>query len=182
MNCMDKVGIEGKRLWYQEPMVWMVIGIPLASVIMGVIMITLAFHDRDGLVVDDYYKEGLEINRTLERDARARELGLTADVRFETAGNRVSLSLSGGPSFRAPAEIRLAFYHATREDEDRVLSLRRDTAGMYSALMPVLRAGRWYVSAETPDWRLIREVWLPGKDGFSITARAPAPAEGSSGT
>jgi len=163
-------------------MVWMIIGIPLASVIMGVIMITLAFHDRDGLVVDDYYKEGLEINRTLERDARARELGLTADVRFETAANRVSLSLSGDPSFQAPAEIRLAFHHATREDEDRVLALQRGAAGVYSAPLPELRAGRWYVSAETPEWRLMREVWLPGKNGFSITARAPAPADESSGT
>lgn len=163
-------------------MVWMVIGIPLASVIMGVIMITLAFHDRDGLVVDDYYKEGLEINQTLERDARAGTLGLTAAVRFDSTGNRVTLSLSGTPSFRAPDRIKLAFYHATREDQDRILSLRRDPAGVYSGPLPRLPAGRWYVSAETPQWRLIREVWLPGKNGFTITAQGPGSAPAAPGT
>lgn len=163
-------------------MVWMVIGIPLTSVIMGVVMITLAFHDRDGLVVDDYYKEGLEINRTLERDALAGKLGLTAEVRLDTAGKRLSLSLSGNPAFRAPDRIKLAFYHATRADRDRVISLQRDATGVYSAPLPELRAGRWYVSAETPEWRLIREVWLPGKNDFTITAQAPAAGGTAPGT
>ena len=155
-------------------MVWMVIGIPLTSVILGIAMIVLAFHDRDAMVVDDYYKEGLAINQTLKRDAHAAELGLAARVQFETAAGRVSLSLSGIPSFQAPAVLKLGFYHATREDLDRVLSLRRDAKGVYSANMPALPHGRWYVSAETPQWRLIKEVMLPERNGFVITTRSQA--------
>ncbi|MGA8260602.1 MAG: FixH family protein [Arenicellales bacterium] len=178
-------GTDSKNLWYKQPMVWMVIGIPLTSVILGIGMIVLAFHDWDGLVVDDYYKEGLAINQTLERDAHAAALGLTAKVRFEAATGRVSLSLSGSPSFQSPAVLKLGFYHATRQGLDRVLSLRRDANGVYSATMPALPYGRWYVSAETPQWRLIKEVMLPGKNGFVITTRSQAraaPASVGSGT
>lgn len=163
-----------KRHWTREPMVWMVIGIPLTSVIMGLVMITIALKHQDGLVADDYYKRGLEINEVIEREARAGELELTADVAFRPSDNRVSVRLSGRPIFEGPAEIQLGFYHATREDEDEVLSLRRDVHGVYSAPMPRLSRGRWYVSAETPAWRLNGEVVLPAETRFRITPGARA--------
>lgn len=159
-------------------MVWMVIGIPLTSVIVGIALVVLAVYSHDGLVVDDYYKEGLEINRTLERDARARELGLQASVELDKGANRVSVVLTGTPAFDAPPEIKLGFYHATREDQDRVLTLRRDGEGVYSAPMPVLPGGRWYVSAETPAWRLMRPVLLPEDEGFTMTAKSPQASTG----
>lgn len=152
-------------------MVWMVIAIPLVSVIMGVAMVTIAVRNQDGLVVDDYYKRGLEINEVIEREARAGELALSANVDFEPSNNRVSVSLSGRPSFREPPEIQLGFYHATRQNHDQVLSLRRGANGVYSAPMPSLSQGRWYVSAETPQWRLNGVVVLPGADGLRITPR-----------
>lgn len=163
-----------KRHWTREPMVWMVIAIPLISVLMGVTMITIAVRNHDGLVVDDYYKRGLEINEVLAREARAGELALAAEVQFEPSSNRVSVSLSGRPAFQAPDEIQLGFYHATRKAEDRVMSLRRDAHGVYTAPMPNLPPGRWYVSAETPDWRLKRAVVFPEPGGFRITAETTA--------
>lgn len=150
-------------------MVWMVIGIPLTSVIAGIVMLTIAVSNQDGLVADDYYKRGLAINEIIERETRAAELALTADVELQPSRNRVSVSLSGGPSFEEPATIRLGFYHATLTDRDRVLSLRRDARGLYTAPMPELSSGRWYVSAETPEWRLNGVVLLPGSDGFRIS-------------
>lgn len=154
-------------------MVWMVIAIPAISVVMGAAMITIAVWNHDGLVVDDYYKRGLEINEVLEREARAGELALAANVSFEPSNNRVSVTLSGRPPFEEPVDIKLGFYHATRKDEDRVLLLRRDAHGVYSAPMPRLAAGRWYVSVETDEWRLNRVVVFPELDGFRITAGAP---------
>lgn len=149
-------------------MVWMVIAIPLTSVIMGIVLITIAVSNQDGLVVDDYYKRGLAINEVIKREARAGELALTADIEFQRSHNRVSVSLSGSDSFAAPAEIQLGFYHSTRADQDQVLSLRRDTHGVYTAPMPDLSSGRWYVSAETAEWRLNGVVRLPGSEGLRI--------------
>ena len=68
--------------WKQEPLVWLLIGIPLSAVIMGMILLTLAIQSYSGLVVDDYYKKGKQINRVIARDKFAYELGLAADLRF----------------------------------------------------------------------------------------------------
>ena len=65
---------EQNRHWYNFPLVWMMISIPFSAVIMGVVMIWLAVDTNDGLVVDDYYKQGLEINGLISRDKKAAEL------------------------------------------------------------------------------------------------------------
>ncbi|MCK7576724.1 MAG: FixH family protein [Chromatiales bacterium] len=48
--------------WYREAMVWFVIAIPLTSVFTGFTMLYLAESGKDGMVVDDYYRKGKEIN------------------------------------------------------------------------------------------------------------------------
>ena len=49
MNMSNTAGLP----WYRYPMVWMIVGIPFAAVIMGVIMIWLAITTDDGLVADE---------------------------------------------------------------------------------------------------------------------------------
>lgn len=39
------------RPWYREPMVWLVIGIPLAAVIGGLVTLGLAIQGGDALVI-----------------------------------------------------------------------------------------------------------------------------------
>ena len=78
------------RNWKREPLVWMLIAIPLAAVIMGVVMLTLAIQSYSGLVVDDYYKKGKQINRVLARDRFAYELGLAAGFELRD-GNRIEI-------------------------------------------------------------------------------------------
>ena len=56
MNNVDQ-----KSSWYRMPLVWMLILIPGSAVIMGVVMIWLAISNEDGLVADDYYKQGKTI-------------------------------------------------------------------------------------------------------------------------
>ena len=41
-------------------------------IVAGVYTTVLAFTSSDGLVADDYYKQGLAINKTLKREERAR--------------------------------------------------------------------------------------------------------------
>lgn len=142
-------------------MVWLLIAIPLSSVVMGIIMITLAISSNDGLVVDDYYKKGLEINQTLERDARASVLGLVAKLEFEVENNRIRLRITGRDAFQAPEQIILGLYHATLSEGDQTISLRRDTRGTYTAPLPTLTPGRWYISLENEKWRLTHTINYP---------------------
>ena len=66
------------RPWYRQFWPWFLIAIPLFAVITGLFTVVIATVTSDGLVVDDYYKRGLSINRVLARDQQAAELGIKA--------------------------------------------------------------------------------------------------------
>ena len=51
--------------WYRFPLVWMVIGGPGVVVIASFTTLWLAVRTPDPVVDEDYYRKGVEINRTL---------------------------------------------------------------------------------------------------------------------
>ena len=65
------------RPWYREPFVWLLIAIPLTAVIVGFVGLALAIRSDDGMVEDDYYRQGMAINRMLDRDKAAAAENLT---------------------------------------------------------------------------------------------------------
>lgn len=150
-----------KRSWRREPMVWMLIAVPAAAVVMGLITLTLAIRSYDGLVADDYYKRGLEINRSIERDARAVQLGLTADIELLGAAGRLRVALGTPRGFTAPESLRLKFVYAMRGAEDREIALADAGGGHYEAELPPLGPGRWYLELAGTDWRLNGVISLP---------------------
>jgi hypothetical protein len=146
--------------WKREPWVWMLLSIPLAAVIMGAVMITLAIQSWSGLVVDDYYQQGKQINRVLQRDRVAWELGLAAGLRL--AGDD-SIEIRFVPaSGRVPGEqIELLFVHATRPGLDRRLLLDNRAAGPLRASLVLPGEGRWNLYLQTADWRLTGSLRYP---------------------
>ncbi len=80
------------RPWYRQPLVWMIIAIPLSAVIAGIYTFRLAVISDDGLVVDDYYRKGKEINLDLSRDKAALAHGLNADIRIDYQQGTISLT------------------------------------------------------------------------------------------
>jgi hypothetical protein len=70
-------------VWYRQPLVWLLVLIPSSAVVMGVFLISLAVLSNDGLVVDDYYRHGLEINRQLARDEAAAAYALAATLQLD---------------------------------------------------------------------------------------------------
>ncbi len=112
------------RNWRQEPLVWLLIGIPLSAVIMGIIILTLAIQSWSGLVVDDYYRKGKQINRVLARDQLAYELGLAADLRVLESG-RIEIRFDPGVSVIPGEHLELKLVHATRPGLDRTPVLRQ---------------------------------------------------------
>lgn len=91
--------------WYREPWLWLVILIPASAVVMGILAISLSFVSYDGLVVDDYYKRGLEINRDLARDRAAANYALGARVVLDRSRGSATAWLSWGNGFRPSADI-----------------------------------------------------------------------------
>ena len=128
--------------------------IPFSAVIMGGVMLTLAVSSDDGLVTDDYYKKGLRINRTLERDALAASYEIAGEILLGAPGESVEVSLAGNAQFQAPEIVHLRLFHTTRSGLDRDLRLRRVAAGRYVASVPHLEPGAWQVQLDADGWRL----------------------------
>lgn len=51
--------------WWRFPLVWMVIAGPAAVVVAGFATLWLAVRTPDPVVAQDYYRRGMEINKTL---------------------------------------------------------------------------------------------------------------------
>lgn len=148
------------RNWKQEPLVWLLIAIPFSAVVMGVVMITLAIQSYSGLVVDDYYKKGKQINRVLARDKFAYELGLVAGFQL---GDDGSIEIRFAPEVQIiPGDmIELNLVHATKPGLDQNLQLTRVDTHLLTGKLDLQGAGRWNLYLQTPDWRLTGSLHYP---------------------
>ena len=144
--------------WYREPYVWLLIAFPLLAVVGGFITLGLAIASNDGLVVDDYYKEGLMINRVLKRDQAAADLGLEAELQLAPQRDRFTLSMNGKPAFTPPGVLKVSFLHATRKGFDQYVSVDKTGDNIYTSRIRPLIRGHWYVQIETDNWRLLKSV------------------------
>lgn len=152
-----------ERPWYRQPLVWMVIAIPGSSVLAGIVMLVLAAASYDGLVVDDYYKRGLEINRELERDRAAALLGLNAGVVFDSRSWDIRVRVtSRDPRALLPSRLTLRLVHPTRSGLDRDIALRLSGEGRYSGSLDRLEPGHWHLQLETEAWRIVGRMPVPG--------------------
>lgn len=140
--------------WYREPWPWLLMSGPAAVVVAGFVTLWLAIASDDGLVADDYYKQGLTINQTLLRDETAAALGLRGEGTLNPADSRLRLVLAG----RYPAEqsLRLRISHPTRTGMDQTVVLSQVESGVFESRLPPLMAGRWLLTLENPEktWRL----------------------------
>ena len=142
------------RPWYREPWPWILMAAPAAAILAGAATAWIAVASADGLVADDYYRQGLAINRTLAREARARQLGISGQV--ELRPGKIEILLQGN----SPDSVFVHLAHATRAGHDLRLQLPRSAPGVYRMNLPPLPAGRWHVVVEDPrrEWRLELEA------------------------
>lgn len=150
--------IKTETNWYKNPYVWLVICFPLTAVIAGIITIRLAIISDDGLVTDDYYKKGLEINRVLERDNFAEQTGLAAAINLDEQLGKVKVLLSAQKEFQFPTEVQITFMNKTRKGYDQKLQAIHKTNGLYEAALPDLVRGNWYIQIEADNWRLVNSL------------------------
>jgi hypothetical protein len=139
--------------WYKEPWTWIVMTPPAVAVVAGLATIWIAAVGADGLVAEDYYKQGLGINKVIAREERAQALGITAAL--EMQDGRLRVRLEGA----APPALFVQLAHRTRAGFDQRLRLA-PVAGAYEADLAPLAAGGWRASIEDPrgEWRIVREV------------------------
>lgn len=140
--------------WYRQPWPWLLMLGPAAVLVAGAITTWIAFASADGLVADDYYKQGMGINKVLAREANAAALGISADLELTPAS--IAVKLTGA----APEALFVHLAHATRAGHDQRLRLAPTAPGLYEAQLPPLPAGRWRIVIEDPraNWRIVKET------------------------
>ncbi len=139
--------------WYREPWTWFLIAPPATAVLAGIATIWIAVASADGLVAEDYYKQGLAINKLIAREERARTLGIAA--RVEIGDGRMRVRLEGA----SPLALFVHLAHRTRAGFDQRLRLA-PVAGAYEAEMAPLAPGGWRAHIEDPrgEWRITQEA------------------------
>ena len=143
--------IDPPRPAWREPLVWMVWGIPALTIVAGLVTWWIAAQRADSNVAEDWYKRGMTINRSLERESRAQALGLGAELTL-VGEHDLRLRLESGATL--PPSVNVLLTHPVRAEQDRPLSLDRQPDGAYRIVSPQVAAGQWGLSIEAQDWRI----------------------------
>lgn len=162
----------GKKPWYKQPAPWLLMAGPFVVVVAAIYTAWLAIQSADGLVADDYYKQGLNIDRTIALSERAQALGLRAGIGFDAAG--IAVHLSGRDrSFVLPNALVVTLSHPTRAGMDqagKAMLLGTEYRGEFR----IPRSGHWIIQIEDGDktWRLVGNIVLPSQ-GLATIGSTP---------
>lgn len=138
--------------WHRQFWPWVLILLPASVVVASVFTAIIAHRGADDLVADDYYKDGLAINRQLEKLQRAEALGVSARLRF--AGDVVNVSMAGPVT---ESELRLSLAHPLEADRDFVVTLAQLGPDSYQGALTHNVAPLWHWTLEQQrenGWRL----------------------------
>jgi hypothetical protein len=151
----------------------MLIAIPSSAVIAGFYTFYLAVSTDDGLVADDYYKQGMTINRQIQRDEVALQLQLAAEAEVDAATGFVKVVFDKGSLEQYPTSLKLGLRHATQQQQDNFIVLQRGIDNQYVGAITTadqagIRVGVWYLVLSNAEqdgaraWRLTRRARLQG--------------------
>lgn len=135
---------------------------PIDLLIAALVTIYIAVVTDDGLVSDDYYKEGLAIHIDADRGARAQALGITGSVSYDAETGAVTVefgeSLSG-----APPQLTLSLVHPTLPNQDQTTQLTGRDGRRYAGRIEPLGPANWRIQLEPDDasWHITGRMKAP---------------------
>ncbi|MCH8618950.1 FixH family protein [Undibacterium sp. TS12] len=165
--------------WYKEPWLLLVAGGPAIVVCASIYTGYVAMRGADKVVAEDYYKQGLMINKDIQRDARARQLRLGAVISADFANGKMKLELSGQGDL--PDSIQLSLANAVAGGNSvseviRRLPMKRVSPGHYEGdlkmmtNLPVDTVKLFHIKLETSDWRLTGDWFDPEQKAIQLNA------------
>jgi len=154
---------EDTKPWYKQFWPWFLIALPLSVVIASIVTINIAIESDDGLVSDDYYKEGLGIHKDADSAARAAALGIAGTIRYDADTGAVTLtldkSLQGGND-----GLSLEVIHPTLPDQDQTIQLTPVDGARFAGRLDPLGLANWKLALRPADrtWRVDGRLAQPG--------------------
>ena len=156
-------GVNDSR-WYQNPVLVLVLAIPLLAVVMGSVTLYLAFSGADTLVKDNYYREGLAINQEFDTEKQAAALQIHAMLTVSQSEVAATLQ-SDAPH---PAELQLALLHPLLPEHDRELVLARQADGSYRAILPEVPVGSYHIRLGNDEQGWLLRAFQPITPGATL--------------
>lgn len=143
--------MKNNKTW-KEPMVWLIFGIPLATVIAGVYTLKIAGAANATDVVNMPVSRIAQIQQSdLAADETAARLHM--QERLQVLDNRWTIS---GVSIKNKEPLQLDLQHPIDQKKDRKIVLQWQN-GRYEGLAEVSRSHDWVLqlSNKNIDWRLV---------------------------
>lgn len=155
------------KQWYRQFWPWFLILLPASVVIAGFSTLYIALTNPHSMVDDQYYREGLAINQSLEQDRRAIELGLRAEVSFEQLGYvNITLTSEGDTLPGKPSPLILLMLHPGSQTLDQRIQLQQIDTGQYRAELSAQYQYSYYLRLipEDKNWRLNGKINFQNTD------------------
>lgn len=152
---MNTTSMKSAAPWYRHRWPWLLMAGPFLVIVAGVVTMYLAVISNDGLVDDDYYKQGLAINQETARDQMAAKQGMQAELMQNAESGGLRVLLQANPDVVLPKTLDVRIAHPTRAGGDQRLTLKGEN-GVYSGSLQAPLAGRWHIVIEDEkrEWRL----------------------------
>lgn len=150
--------------WYKHFWPWLVIFFPMTAVVAGIATVIIAYKTDDGLVEEEYYKQGLLINFSKKMDQHALELGLNGYMRVDTKAGEIYVLVEEASKEADLTTMTITLKHATRAEMDQTILLDALNDKEFSGPLEGLAAGKWNVSVVASDsWRLTGKFKYPDR-------------------
>lgn len=168
MNSPLKNSNEPTSVWYQEPWMLLVIGVPVVAICWGMVILTLAITGKDSLVSDSYYKDGMAYTENREYRDKAKRLQLTATLTYNDGEIKANIK---GYLDDLPTFLQIQLIHPTLETEDETVMLQRMPNNDYLGLANSEHIGKrklWLFSPEQ-EWMIKDEALIENGKLVSLT-------------
>ena len=147
----------GKRPAWREPMVWLVIAIPVAAIAATIAMLVVASRSSgNNDSVDDAVRRTAQMQvADIGPDAMARQMRLSAIVRADIRGTGAVEVIPVQGGFDRDAPLALTLQHPSQAGLDRSFALAPTATG-WRAEGAVDLSHDWNIQVTSPDrsWRL----------------------------
>ena len=154
---------EDTKPWYRQFWPWFLIALPLSVVIAAMVTINIAIESDDGLVSDDYYKEGLAIHKDADSAAKAKAMGIAGEVQYDADTGAITLTL-GKPLPTAVSGLSLEVIHPTLPNQDQSIQLAPLDGVRFAGRLEPLGPANWKLALRPQDrsWRIEGRLSQPG--------------------
>ncbi len=150
--------------WYRHRWPWVLMTVPFAAVLFGILMFSTALLYPDDVVVDTYYKDGQGINQLRALDEMAVALDIQASLMLNDDSQSATILLTGSEE----PYLTLELFHVSDSAQDISLMFTASTNERFVANESTLQSifaqrGVWYVELRGADndWRLRRRIETP---------------------